>query len=676
MPNQRALVVGINRYTKLPPQHQLQGCVHDAHAWSSLLAGRYGFSPDDVLVLTDDAATRQGILDAFQQHLIDPARPGDLMLFAYSGHGSYTDDEEGDSPDGYDQTLVPSNATANPVGDVPHIKDDEIFELNRQLTERTGPTGLVAFIFDCCHSGTMTRSLDAVRFLPPELPPRPDRQTRSLGHPLTRGLTGVHANLWMPDASVYVMLAACRPDEVAYEYTWPDDAGHTVTGGALTYFLVRALQQAGGSATYRDVYERVAPQVSAARPQSPQMEGDVDRVALGLERLPAEPFLPAERRAWTVWLKGGAAHGVTVGSTYALHNAGAHRPDEASRLATLRVVEVQALESRTEVVSDAASLPKQGRAFEIGHRYGDQRLRVALAGVAGHPDRQQQLTTILSDVPIVQMVELDQSPGVIVWFLAARPDDEPTDKLSPPLDEVEVPTFAIADPEGQLLMNPLWADESGIAGVLRTNIARIGKALNVLALESRDPSVSSLASLRLLRLVPDADGRYAPVPVELDGRGDRVLYEGDIPAVKVIKLVDQPLYVSLFDLGLSWSVGQLWPPGKGSDYMTDDSLTLGLRDGQPFFEPLRTPPAFPSQRTFGLETFKLFATTQESDLRWLTQDCVTRRPLADDPLSQLLALAATGQRDTGLAVVEPGLADWSTAQVTFILRRGPRPTDS
>jgi hypothetical protein len=160
--------------------------------------------------------------------------------------------------------------------------------------------------------------------------------------------------------------------------------------------------------------------------------------------------------------------------------------------------------------------------------------------------------------------------------------------------------------------------------------------------------------------------------VEPDARGDRVLYEGDLLAVEVLKHTDQPITISLFDLGLSWRIGQLWPPGRGSDLMTAPQMILGLHAGQPLYSPLHVPPVFPSQRTFGLETFKLFATLQESDFRWLAQDGVTRAIRGDDPLSQLLALASNGRRDTDVAG-QPGMADWSTAQVTFALRRGPRP---
>ncbi len=80
-----ALLVGINQYPQLPA---LTGCLTDVELQRELLLYRFGFQAQDVLVLTDSQATRQNIETAFVEHLVKQAKPGDAVIFHFSGYGS------------------------------------------------------------------------------------------------------------------------------------------------------------------------------------------------------------------------------------------------------------------------------------------------------------------------------------------------------------------------------------------------------------------------------------------------------------------------------------------------------------------------------------------------------------------------------------------------------------
>jgi len=69
-----ALLVGINSYSKQP----LNGCVNDIYLQRELLIHRFGFNPQDIYILEDKQATRDGILTAFEEYLIKQAQPGDV----------------------------------------------------------------------------------------------------------------------------------------------------------------------------------------------------------------------------------------------------------------------------------------------------------------------------------------------------------------------------------------------------------------------------------------------------------------------------------------------------------------------------------------------------------------------------------------------------------------------
>jgi hypothetical protein len=80
-----AVVVGIGRYTAMP---SLKFTDDDAYRFYSFLRSPEGGAlPDDqITVLVDEAATRQGILTALRQMFLK-ADANDVVLFYYSGHG-------------------------------------------------------------------------------------------------------------------------------------------------------------------------------------------------------------------------------------------------------------------------------------------------------------------------------------------------------------------------------------------------------------------------------------------------------------------------------------------------------------------------------------------------------------------------------------------------------------
>ncbi len=159
-PRKLALLVGINKY---PGGLALDGCVNDVRLQQELLIHRFGFNPKDILTLTDQQATRQGILSAFEDHLIKQAKPGDVVVFHFSGHGSRIADPDRDSPDGLNSTFVPIDSvlpTGFPTngGAVPDIMGHTLFLLMYALK-----TENVTMVLDSCHSGGGTRGNFRVR---------------------------------------------------------------------------------------------------------------------------------------------------------------------------------------------------------------------------------------------------------------------------------------------------------------------------------------------------------------------------------------------------------------------------------------------------------------------------------------------------------------------------------
>ncbi|WP_413167539.1 caspase family protein [Capilliphycus salinus ALCB114379] len=159
-PRKLALLVGINQYQKDP----LNGCVNDVRMQQLLLIHRFGFNPQDILILTDKQATRQGILEAFEEHLIKQAKPGDVAVFHYSGHGSRVLDPNPiplKSPivdgTGLNGTFVPVDSSLpagyrNVGGTVDDIMGHTLFLLMSAIQ-----TEYFTAVLDSCFSGLKTR---------------------------------------------------------------------------------------------------------------------------------------------------------------------------------------------------------------------------------------------------------------------------------------------------------------------------------------------------------------------------------------------------------------------------------------------------------------------------------------------------------------------------------------
>jgi len=157
-PRKLALLVGINEYSSQP----LRGCVNDLELQRHLLIHRFGFNPRDIYTLRDEQATRQGILEAFEEHLIKQAKPEDVVVYHYSGHGSRVLDPEPiifepGQENNLNGTFVPVDSslpTGYPEqgGVVQDIMGHTLFLLMSALRSEN-----FTAVLDSCFSGAATR---------------------------------------------------------------------------------------------------------------------------------------------------------------------------------------------------------------------------------------------------------------------------------------------------------------------------------------------------------------------------------------------------------------------------------------------------------------------------------------------------------------------------------------
>ena len=133
------LVIGINLYENGLPR--LNNAVKDAKAFEEIMKAKYGFKEEHIISLYDEDATRDNILDAFDQ--LHNLTPDDNLIIYFSGHGEMVQATQR----GY---WVPFNARAHRRGD--YLINTEIQDFIATCKARH-----ILGIVDACYSGSLLR---------------------------------------------------------------------------------------------------------------------------------------------------------------------------------------------------------------------------------------------------------------------------------------------------------------------------------------------------------------------------------------------------------------------------------------------------------------------------------------------------------------------------------------
>lgn len=261
-PRKLALLVGINDYPT--PINPLRGCINDVLSQRELLVHRFGFNPSDILILKDAQATRKGILQAFEEHLIKQAKPGDVVVFHYSGHGSQVSDEpDCDSKaaglkECVNSTIVPydsfGSAAASAGGIVNDITGHTLFLLMSAVQ-----TENMTVLLDSCHSGGGTRGNFLIRSVErmgggTQFKPTPEEKAYQQQW-LSRLNLSPKAYIDQRRAGIAkgVIVAAARRDQYAADVPFGG-----FSAGAFSYTMTRYLWQQAGSEPVSSAIDRIA----------------------------------------------------------------------------------------------------------------------------------------------------------------------------------------------------------------------------------------------------------------------------------------------------------------------------------------------------------------------------------------------------------------------------------
>jgi hypothetical protein len=220
-PSNHALIITVSEYRRSP----LPGVLTD-HKLGLELARRFGVPPQNIVELSEEEVTREGLKQALAS-MNQAVMPGDRLYIYFSGHGArFFSKATGQCT----ESIV--------MQDMRVVTNTEFAAMLKPLSAKTDKT---IVMLDSCHSGGVaqaasTREIGSgsdmrAKFSPEASSPQCSLAVNDRGFSQTRG-----ADLNTTDHNL-VILAAARNNEVAWD---------TSKGGALTYNFEQCLN--GGAA--------------------------------------------------------------------------------------------------------------------------------------------------------------------------------------------------------------------------------------------------------------------------------------------------------------------------------------------------------------------------------------------------------------------------------------------
>lgn len=625
-PTKRALIVAISTYD---PQSSWP-TIHSSNDVPLVRAALQAQGFDDVNIheLRDGAATRPGIVGAFEE-LIERSGKGDVVVFHYSGHGQQITDDDGDEEDGYDEALVPYDAPRNLVPGYDgskHLRDDELHDLVQRLRQKVGADdprerGNVAIFLDSCFSGTPRGDAPVRGAAQPIGLPRPGYLGTRMGSGLfARGTTVAED----PRLAPYVVFSAARADQPDYEIV---DPTRDVRVGPLSWALGRALTALTtlrAEPTYRNLFAEVRSQMrERLAPSEPQLEGDRDTRIFNGAAMFQEQFV--EVRSATadgrqVTLKLGSLGNLLPGAKVEIHREGTLLPAPASLLATGRVVEppdLVAASVELDRTVDPGAL-RRGRAFVTHFELGDLRLRVQVKDLGSPALRSEIVDTLSAKVAAAELV--DSAPDVIV-------------ELDRPASPSEPPTVSVLTSWGAPVLERFDRGTADLADTIGNRILDLARNLYLGRVRLDDPQLRfqfEITPVKVSNCADPARPSLSTCTVETIDRA-RFLSAGDQLQLPIgshytltVRRGEIPAYVAVVDLAPDGPIKVLWPPRTArAKHTIEGPFRLGA------LYTVGGPP--------GIQKLLLVASRSFTDFRPLetAQSLRSRQILRDDELRDL-----------------------------------------
>jgi Caspase domain len=706
MPNLYALLIGIDYYKPNYLYKSLKGAVRDVRLVDTFLQQTLNVPSERIHKLISTAEEDTALMDARSSQDPKPtyenivnafnditaiAQPGEQVYIHYSGHGGRATSVYPFKQEQNDEGIVPMD-----IGDTEegrYLRDVEITTLLKRMTDK----GLVVtMILDSCHSGGATRGDAEIRSAGET--DRAQRSAKSLvaePEELERNWLDLTQNRAPGSTGLasreYVLLAACRPNEYAYEYAVN---GGTERNGALTYWMIDTLTSvatSGQPLTYKLLHDRVNAQIqSKFAQQIPMILGESDRLVFGSD-VWSTPFTVSVIKVISetqVTLNAGQAQGLSQGTRFSIYPfKTTDFTDPTRQVAIVEIVKVNASDAIARVLT-----PEEG-------------------GIAAQAKLEPGAPAIMVSAPVelVQRVRFTEKPeGEQEHELPPNWVGRQKEALEQVRQALAGNGWVVEEQAGESALYQVAIDREGNYEICKNRpianlrpllaidepmaakrvVDRLVHLARCQAVESLDNAGSKLAQILEVELLTE-DGQPFADPQNITIKSEENVY------LRLSNKGNQPLKVAVLDIEPTWAVSQIaiggmeepfFPLDKGA--VKDVLLCLRLPDDN----------AYETAR----ETLKVFAVQKGlADFRWLAlppldepptpraaelehgldhifyNENVTRgmsQPEGINPLNDLLKMIGadldkvTETTRSASVVVDPK-QEWVTKQVQIMVER-------
>jgi Caspase domain len=629
VPTIYALLIGIDYYQPNPFYKSLKGAVRDINLVDTFLRETLKIpathirrlissNQEDTALLEARSAqeqkpTYENIVNTFKE-ITETAQPGEQVYIHYSGHGGraktiYPNLKQGMGEQN-DEGIVPMD-----IGDTEegrYIRDVEMTTLLKRMTDK----GLiVTVILDSCHSGgatrgdteirsgserdTLTRTAVSLVAEPEEL----ERNWLELTQNKKIGAAG------LPQSREYVLLAACRPNEYAYEYAVN---GGSERNGALTYWMMDTLTSvatSGQPLTYKLLHDRINAQIqSKFTQQVPMIVGESDRLVFGSDRW-STPFTISVIKVISdteITLNAGQAQGLSKGTRFSIYPLGtADFTDIGKQVA---IVEISKPPGASESTATVLSPENGGIEVKVKLEPGAPAIMVSAP------------VDLIQRVRFADKVEGDQEndlPSTLVSQQANALEAVRQALIGNgwvvEVKEGESALYQVAiDREGhyEICQNgrpipnlrPLLAIADGTAA--KRVCDRLVHLAKYQAVQSLDNSGSKLAQAIEVEVLKEDGSAF-------DDPQNPVIRDGETICLRLTNKGNQSLKIAVLDIEPNWAVSQVPIGGMDSPFF---DLDKGAKQEIPLRLAIPDDEAYQQSR----ETLKVFAVQKGlADFRWL-----------------------------------------------------------
>ncbi len=686
-----ALLIGIDCY--LPNQlpdggsyKNLGGCIRDIRHVEDFLKLKLKMPPEQIFKLTasdigkpepaeppEKRPTYENMVAMFN-HLTEVAEPGDQVYIHYSGHGGRTKTNypQLKGENGIDEALVPTdigNSTAR------YLRDIEIAKLLERMVDKKL---VVTVILDSCHSGGATkgddaeiRGLDTIDETPrsTESMVASDEELAKTWKALTKSETRDFqlGSGWLPQPEGYVLLAACRSNESAFEYAFNGKERN----GALTYWLLDSLDPLTPGLTYKVLHDRLLAKIhSQFQRQTPQLQGEGSRLVFGSDRVSLQYAVNVNQIDANkgLLLNGGQVQGLSKGAQFAIYPPGTADFTEVNkRLALAEITSVGATESWAEIKETfrSESIEQAAQALLINPKSVKLVRKIRLVEKAQGTQEDELPTEVYQKQSAALQAVADAMPIGNGWVELVSgnetADYQVTVNRNGEYEICDPSTTPIANLRPALKIGELDAAASIVKRLVHLAKYRATQQLNNYYHRSNLPGTKLAFTLEMIGKQSNYDPVEPPEPQPFDE-------PGNTPTLKVNEWVfirlrndsSQPLNVAILNLKPDFGISQVYPSGSGN-FITFDP-------GQEEILPLHA--SLPNGYEDTQDILKVFATVGATDFHWLELPPLDKPILfptgksPENPLEELLAAVAASQPPTkNLEPARYPASEWIAEQV-------------